>query len=104
MDKEWADILEKAGINKKDATILIKLAKVKNISLGRAFFLYAWTYYAWGAALLLAVIFASLSEGVEYFLMSVFVCIAIAIISLFFSPFVKNLFVSVKIQYKLLGK
>ena len=38
MDKEWADILEKAGINKKDATILIKLAKVKNISLGRAFF------------------------------------------------------------------
>lgn len=32
------DILAKTGMKKKDATILIKLAKRKHISLGRAFF------------------------------------------------------------------
>lgn len=47
MNNELEEILAKAGMKKKDAAILIKLAKVKNISLGRAFFLYAWKYYAW---------------------------------------------------------
>lgn len=98
------EMLAKAGMKKKDATILMKLAKVKNISLSRAFFLYAWTYYAWSAALLLAVIFASFSEGIEFFIVNIFFCIAVALVSLFFTPFVINLIWSIKIQYKLLGK
>ncbi|EJI2378328.1 hypothetical protein NEJ24_004004, partial [Salmonella enterica] len=47
MDNELEEILAKAGMKKKDSVILIKLAEKKNISLGRAFFLYAWKYYAW---------------------------------------------------------
>ncbi|MEZ3138015.1 hypothetical protein ACBQ88_02780 [Citrobacter braakii] len=104
MNNELVDILVKAGMKKKDATILIKLAKVKNISLGRAFFLYAWKYYAWGIALLLAVIFASFSEGIEFFIVNVLFCIAVALVSLFFTPFVINLIWSIKIQVKLIGK
>lgn len=104
MDNELVDMLVKAGMKKKDVTILIKLAKVKNISLGRAFFLYAWKYYAWSAALLVAVIFASLSEGIEFFIVNVIFCMAVALVSLFFTPFVINLIWSFKIQYKLLGK
>lgn len=46
MDNELEEMLAKAGMKRKDATILMKQAKVKNISLSRAFFLYAWTYYA----------------------------------------------------------
>ncbi|EOV6165246.1 MULTISPECIES: hypothetical protein [Citrobacter] len=101
MNNELEDILAKAGMKKKDAAILIKLAKLKNISLSRAFFLYAWTYYA---CLLLAVIFASFSEGIEFFIVNVFFCMAVALVSLFFTPFVINLIWSIKIQYKLLGK
>ncbi|EAA7387077.1 hypothetical protein FIG10_23485 [Salmonella enterica] len=41
MDNELEEILSKAGMKKKDSVILIKLAEKKNISLGRAFFLYA---------------------------------------------------------------
>ncbi|ELZ9355729.1 hypothetical protein QBC30_001968 [Citrobacter freundii] len=104
MNNELEDILAKAGMKKKDAAILIKLAKLKNISLSRAFFLYAWTYYAWSAALLLAVIFASFSEGIEFFIVNVFFCMAVALVSLFFTPFVINLIWSIKVQYKLLGK
>ena len=44
MNNEWEEILAKAGMKKKDAAILIKLAKLKKISLSRAFFLYAWKY------------------------------------------------------------
>ncbi|EHE8590061.1 hypothetical protein JMM56_004699, partial [Salmonella enterica] len=98
------EILSKAGMKKKDSVILIKLAEKKNISLGRAFFLYAWKYYAWSAALLLAIIFASLSEGIEFFLINVLLCMAVALISLFFTPFVINLIWSIKIQFKLIGK
>lgn len=104
MDNELEEILAKAGMKKKDATILMKLAKVKNISLSRAFFLYAWEYYAWSIVLLLSVIFASLSEGIAFFIVNILFCIAVALISLFFTPFVINLFWSIKIQYKLLGK
>lgn len=104
MDNELEDILAKTGMKKKDATILIKLAKRKHISLGRAFFLYAWKYYAWSGALLLAVIFASLSEGIEYFIVNVLFCIAVALVSLFFTPFVINLIRSIKTQVKLIGK
>lgn len=104
MDDELENILTTAGVKKKDAATLIKLAKVKNISLGRAFFLYAWKYYAWSMALLSAVIFASLSEGIEFFIVNVLLCIAVAVVSLFFSPFVINLIWSIKIQVKLFGK
>ncbi|EJB8473828.1 hypothetical protein HV096_00155 [Citrobacter freundii] len=104
MNNELEEILAKAGMKKKDAAILIKLAKVKNISLGRAFFLYAWKYYAWSLVLLLAVIFSSLSEGIEFFVVNVLFCMAVALVSLFFTPFVINLIWSIKIQYKLLGK
>ena len=104
MDNELEEMLAKAGMKRKDATILMKQAKVKNISLSRAFFLYAWTYYAWSTALLLSVIFASLSEGIEFFIVNVLFCTAVAFISLFFTPFVINLLWSIKIQYKLLGK
>ncbi|WP_213133361.1 hypothetical protein [Citrobacter sp. FP75] len=104
MGNELEDLLTNAGMKKKDAAILIKLAKLKKISLSRAFFLYAWKYYAWSMALLLAVIFASLTEGIEYFIVNVLVCIAVALVSLFYTPFVINLIWSIKIQYKLLGK
>lgn len=104
MDNELEDILVKAGMKKKDAAILIKLAKLKNISLSRAFFLYAWTYYAWTTALLLAVIFASFSGGVEFFIVNVLFCMAVALVSILFTPFVINLIWSIKIQYKLIGK
>ncbi len=104
MNNEWEVILAKAGMKKKDAAILIKLAKLKKISLSRAFFLYAWKYYAWSMALLSAVIFSSLSEGIEYLIANILFCIAVAFASLFFTPFVINLIWSIKIQYRLLGK
>ncbi|MGO0674273.1 hypothetical protein [Citrobacter werkmanii] len=104
MNNELEDILAKAGMKKKDAAILIKLAKLKNISLSRAFFLYAWKYYAWCTALLLAVIFSSLSEGIDFFIVNILFCIGVGLISLFFTPFVINLIWSIKIQCKLLGK
>ncbi|EAM7069709.1 hypothetical protein F6G07_04380 [Salmonella enterica] len=40
MDNELEEILSKVGMKKKDSAILIKLAERKNITLGRAFFLY----------------------------------------------------------------
>lgn len=104
MDNELEGILAKAGMKKKDAAILIKLAKVKKISLGRAFFLYAWKYYAWTVALLLAVIFASFSDGIEFFIVNILFCVVVALISLFFTPFFINLIWSIKIQVKLFGK
>lgn len=104
MGNELEDILAKVDMKKKDATILIKLAKRKNISLGRAFFLYAWRYYAWSGGLLLTVIVVSIPDGIEFLIVNLLFCIAVALISLFFTPFVINLIWSVKIQIKLLGK
>lgn len=92
------------GMKEEDCDFLIKLAKKKKISIGRAFFIYAWKYYAWSSALLLAVIFSSLHDGFVFFVGNLFFCLTIAMISLLFSPFVKFLLWSIKIQVFLISK
>lgn len=92
------------GMKEKDCDFLIKLAKRKKISIGRAFFIYSWKYYAWSSALLLAVVFASLHEGIVFFVENMIFCLAVALISLVFTPFFKVLLWSIKIQVFLIGK
>ncbi|RBP12606.1 hypothetical protein [Pseudocitrobacter faecalis] len=104
MSNELEETLLKAGLKKKDAVFLIKLAKRKNISLGRAFFLYAWKYYAWSGSLFILVVFVSIPDGIEFLIANLLFCLAVAFISLFFSPFVINLIWSIKIQIRLIGK
>lgn len=91
MNNELEETLLKAGMNKKDATFLIKLAKRKNIILGRAFLLYSWKYYAWSGVLFLLVVFVSIPDGIEFLIANLLFCLAAAFISLFFSSFVINL-------------
>ncbi|EIO0374050.1 hypothetical protein LO235_004601, partial [Salmonella enterica] len=51
MDDDIKKILVNAGMKEKNVRFLLKLAAKKNISVSRAFLLYAWKYYAWGGAL-----------------------------------------------------
>ncbi|WP_072569959.1 hypothetical protein [Enterobacter sp. SA187] len=103
-DDEIKIFMIKSGVKKREAAFLIKLAKRKKISIGRAFFLYVWKYYAWSGVLLLSVIFGSIAGGVESFLVNFLFCSVIAFLSLFFTPFFMNLVWSIKIQVKLIGK
>lgn len=104
MDDEVENMLSKSGMKKKNVRFLLKLARKKNISVSRAFFLYAWKYYAWGGALFLSMIFPATMGGVELFITYILFSLALVLISVFFSPFFINLIWSIKIQIKLMGK
>lgn len=104
MDNAVESMLVKSGMKEKNARVLLKLARKKNISVSRAFFLYAWKYYAWGGALFLAMMFPATRGDVELFISYILCSLALVLISVFFSPFFINLIWSIKIQIKLMGK
>ncbi|CAM7733937.1 hypothetical protein CIFRMA203M1_13490 [Citrobacter freundii] len=104
MNNDIKSILVNAGMKEKNVRFLLKLARKKNISVSRAFFLYAWKYYAWGGALFFSMLFPASMGGVELFIMCILCCLILALISVFFNPFFINLVWSIKLQIKLMGK
>ncbi|HEX4502003.1 MAG TPA: hypothetical protein VH187_12755 [Scandinavium sp.] len=105
MDTESIErLLVKAGLKEWEAMRLVKMAKRKEISVSRMFFVYTWKYYAWSVALLLGLIFSLCSYDLESMIEGVFLWYFVALLSLFFTPFFKNCFISFKIQWALRGK
>ncbi|HFV9302697.1 TPA: hypothetical protein ACIAJC_000318 [Citrobacter freundii] len=104
MNNDIKSILVNAGMKEKKVRFLLKLARKKNISVNRAFFLYAWKYYAWGGALFFSMLFPASMGGFELFIMCILCCLILALISVFFNPFSINLVWSIKLQLKLMGK
>lgn len=104
MNDDIRTILVNAGMKEKNIRFLLKLARKKNISVSRAFFLYAWKYYAWGGALFFSMLFPATMGGGEPFIMFILCCLILALISVFFNPFFINLVWSIKLQFKLMGK
>ncbi|MDE9694073.1 hypothetical protein RZR26_04900 [Citrobacter freundii] len=104
MNNDIKSILVNAGMKEKKVRFLLKLARKKNISVSRAFFLYAWKYYAWGGALFFSMLFPASMGGFELFIMCILCCLILALISVFFNPFFINLVWSIKLQLKLMGK
>ncbi|HAT4017888.1 TPA: hypothetical protein L0163_001313 [Citrobacter freundii] len=104
MNDDIKKILENSGMKEKKVRFLLKLARKKNISVSRAFFLYAWKYYAWGGALFFSMLFPASMGGFELFIMCILCCLILVLISVFFNPFFINLVWSIKLQLKLMGK
>ncbi len=104
MNDDIKKILENSGMKEKKVRFLLKLARKKNISVSRAFFLYAWKYYAWGSALFFSMLFPASMGGFELFIMCILCCLILVLISVFFNPFFINLVWSIKLQIKLMGK
>lgn len=104
MNDDIKKILVNSGMKEKKVRFLLKLARKKNISVSRAFFLYAWKYYAWGGALFFSMLFPASMGGFELFIMCILCCLILALISVFFNPFFINLVWSIKLQLKLMGK
>lgn len=104
MDDDIKKILVDAGMKEKNVRFLLKLAGKKNISVSRAFLLYAWKYYAWGGALFFSMLFPATMGGFELFIIYILCCLALALISVFFNPFFINFVWSIKVQIKLIGK
>ncbi|CAH6662060.1 hypothetical protein [Pseudocitrobacter vendiensis] len=104
MEQDVKSILAQAGMKERDIYFLLKLAKRKNISVSKAFLLYAWKGYAWGCILLLTMLFPATMGGIEIFLVYMLCSLALVIVSVFFSPFFINLVWSVRVQIKLMGK
>ncbi|EAA7679712.1 hypothetical protein CHT23_001522 [Salmonella enterica subsp. houtenae serovar 48:z4,z32:-] len=97
MDDDIKKILVNAGMKEKNVRFLLKLAAKKNISVSRAFLLYAWKYYAWGGALFFSMLFPATMGGFELFIIYILCCLALALISVFFNPFFINLVWSIKV-------
>ncbi|WP_436858704.1 hypothetical protein [Citrobacter tructae] len=104
MNDEVEMILKSKGMKEKNIRFLLKLAQKRNISISRAFLLYAWRYYAWSAALLLSFLFPATMGDVEFFLIYVLCFLSVSIISVFFSPFLINFIWCIKVHLKLMGK
>lgn len=104
MNNDIKTILVNAGMKEKNIRFLLKLARKKNISVSRAFFLHAWKYYAWGGALFFSMLFPATMGGVELFIVFILCCLLLALMSVFFNPFFINLVWSIKLQIKLMGK
>ncbi|WP_454719222.1 hypothetical protein [Citrobacter freundii] len=104
MNDDIKKILVSSGMKEKKVRFLLKLARKKNISVSRAFFLYAWKYYAWGGALFFSMLFPASMGGFELFIMCILCCLILVLISVFFNPFFINLVWSIKLQLKLMGK
>lgn len=104
MNRDIKELLTQAGMKERDIYFLLRLAKRKNISVSKAFLLYAWKYYAWGGTLLLTMLFPATMGGIEIFLIYMLCSLALMIVSVFFSPFFINFFWSVRVQIKLMGK
>ncbi|ANZ85821.1 hypothetical protein M3B74_01435 [Citrobacter freundii] len=104
MNDDIKKILVNSGMKEKKVRFLLKLARKKNISVSRAFFLYAWKYYAWGGALFFSMLFPASMGGFELFIMCILCCLILVLISVFFNPFFINLVWSIKLQLKLMGK
>lgn len=104
MSDDIKAVLVNAGMKEKNIISLLKLANKKNISVSRAFFLYAWKYYVWGGVLFFSMLFPATMGDVELFIIYMLCCLALALISVFFHPFFINLVWSIKVQIKLMGK
>ncbi|RBP12603.1 hypothetical protein [Pseudocitrobacter faecalis] len=104
MEQDVKSILTQAGMKERDISFLLRLAKKKNISVSKAFLLYAWKYYAWGGTLLLTMLFPATMGGIEIFLVYVLCSLILMIVSVFFSPFFIYFFWSIRVQIKLMGK
>ena len=104
MNRDVKSILTQAGMKERDISFLLRLAKKKNISVSKAFLLYAWKYYAWGGTLLLTMLFPATMGGIEIFLVYVLCSLILMIVSVFFSPFFIHFFWSIRVQIKLMGK
>lgn len=104
MNDDIKKILVNSGMKEKKVRFLLKLARKKNISVSRAFFLYAWKYYAWGGALFFSMLFPASMGGFELFIMCILCCLILVLISVFFNPFFINLVWSIKLQLTLMGK
>lgn len=99
MSNDIKTILVNAGMKEKNIRFLLKLARKKNISVSRAFFL-----HAWGGALFFSMLFPASMGGFELFITCILCCLIFALISVFFNPFFINLVWSIKLQIKLMGK
>lgn len=104
MDNDVKKILAQSGMKEKNIRYLLKLSQRKKISVSRAFFIYVWKYYAWASALLVSMLFPATMGGVQFFLEFILCFVIMAVVSVFFSPFLINLIWSVKVQIKLVGK
>lgn len=104
MNSDIKELIAQAGMKERDIYFLLRIAKRKNISVSKAFLLYAWKYYAWGGTLLLTMLFPATMGGFEIFLVYVLCGLALMIVSVFFNPFFINFFWSIRVQIKLMGK
>lgn len=99
-------LLVDAGMKEKDACRLIRIAFRKKVPVSRMFFIYtwkyyAWKYYAWIAALFIGLLFACAGQDIAFFVGAFLLCFFMALFSLFFTPFFKNVILCVKIQWKI---